>query len=232
MPHYLFQLLSHNFFENKSCLELGDGVRSSGKSEWTACEEIDEIWYQLIMDDQSMLKNYRLPLVFIASQSIALHWLSLIINFYWSINKALYIICDSLVFAHQNVVSIHVNDKSSNVFILKVITLRNRSHVALHFFSSRSQMTLKCVKEKWHTAARVSLMFLLCFDIFCGLLLNRCTATWNLLILYNEQKTLCWQIVVVSPGAHLAKNCESQSRTIESQFKKQQVLNWKCLAFM
>lgn len=42
-PHYLFQLLPHNFFENKSCLELGDGVRSSGKSEWTACEEIDEI---------------------------------------------------------------------------------------------------------------------------------------------------------------------------------------------
>ena len=106
-------------------------------------------------------------------------------------NKVFYIICDSLVCAHQNVVSIHVNDKSSNFFILKVITLRNRSHVALHFFSSRSQMTLKCVKEKWHTAARVSLMFLLCFDIFCGLLLKKFTATWNLLILYNEQKTLC-----------------------------------------
>ena len=98
-----------------------------------------------------MFKNYRLPLVIIASQSIALHWLSLIINFCWSINKAFYIICDSLVFAHQNVVSIHVNDKRSNFFIVKVITLTNRSHVILHFFSNRTQMTLKCVKEKWHT---------------------------------------------------------------------------------
>ena len=29
------------------------------------------------------------------------------------------------------------------------------------------------------------------------------------------------KIVVVSPGTHLVKNCESQSRTIESEFKKQ-----------
>ena len=171
------------------------------------------------MDDQSRLKNYWLPLVIIASQSIALHWLSLIINIYSSMNKVFYIICDSLVCAHQNVVSIHVNDKSSNFFILEVITYTNRHHVVLHFFSNRS---LKCVKEKWHTAACVSLMFLRCFDIFCDLSLNWCTATWNLLILYNEQKTLCWQIVVVSPGAHLAKNHESQ-------FKKQRVQNWKCL---
>ena len=31
------------------------------------------------------------------------------------------------------------------------------------------------------------------------------------------------QIVMVSPGTHLVKNHESQSRTIESQFKNQQV---------
>ena len=115
-------------------------------------------WWNLIsvMDDQSMLKNYRLPSVIIGSQSIALHWLFLIMNFYWSINKAFYIICDSLVFSHQNVVSIHVNDKSSNFFVLKVITLANRSHVAVHFFSNRSQVMLKCVKKKWNTAARVT----------------------------------------------------------------------------
>ena len=29
------------------------------------------------------------------------------------------------------------------------------------------------------------------------------------------------KIVMVSPGTHLVKNCESQSRTIESEFKKQ-----------
>ena len=36
------------------------------------------------------------------------------------------------------------------------------------------------------------------------------------------------QIVMVSPGTHLVKNHESQSRTIYSQFKKC-VQNWKCL---
>lgn len=112
-PIIYVQLLPHNFFENKSCLELEDGVRSSGKSECTACEEIVEIWYQLIMDDQLMLKNYRLPLVIIASQSIALHWLSLIINIYWSMNKVFYIICDSLVCAHQNVPPISLSWRSS-----------------------------------------------------------------------------------------------------------------------
>ena len=34
---------------------------------------------------------------------------------------------------------------------------------------------------------------------------------------------------MVSPGAHLVKNFESHSRTIESQFKKQEVLTWKML---
>ena len=31
------------------------------------------------------------------------------------------------------------------------------------------------------------------------------------------------QIVIVSPGTHLVKNHESQTRTIQSQFKKQRV---------
>ena len=33
------------------------------------------------------------------------------------------------------------------------------------------------------------------------------------------------QIVMVSPGTHLVKNHESQSRTNESQFKKQRILH-------
>ena len=38
------------------------------------------------------------------------------------------------------------------------------------------------------------------------------------------------QIVMVSPGTHLVKSIESQSRNIESQIKKKniQVCNWKC----
>ena len=36
------------------------------------------------------------------------------------------------------------------------------------------------------------------------------------------------QIVMVSPGTHLVKSYESQSRTNESKLKKR-VRNWKCL---
>ena len=35
----------------------------------------------------------------------------------------------------------------------------------------------------------MSLMFLPQFDVFCDLLLNRCTATWNLFVLYNKEIT-------------------------------------------
>ena len=28
---------------------------------------------------------------------------------------------------------------------------------------------------------------LITFDVFCDLLLNRCTATWNLFVLYNKE---------------------------------------------
>ena len=34
------------------------------------------------------------------------------------------------------------------------------------------------------------------------------------------------------PGTYLVKNHESQSRTIKSQFKKQWLLNWKCLGII
>ena len=57
--------------------------------------------------------------------------------------------------------------------------------------SNRSQMTSKCGKNKkvaHEPQASVSLMFLPQFDVFCDLLLNRSTATWNLFVLYNEQK--------------------------------------------
>ena len=41
-----------------------------------------------------------------------------------------------------------------------------------------------------------------------------------------------WSVIlleIVSPGIHLVKKLESQSRTIETQFKKQRVRNWKSL---
>ena len=71
-----------------------------------------------------------------------------------------------------------------------MLYLTNRFHVAMRLFSNRSQMTSKCGKNKKlaHQAQpSVSLMFLPRFDVFCDLLLNRCTATWNLFVLYNKE---------------------------------------------
>ena len=54
---------------------------------------------------------------------------------------------------------------------------------AMRLFSNRSQMTSKCGRGRvchW--------CFLPHFDVLCDLLLNRPTATWNLFVLYNDQK--------------------------------------------
>ena len=84
-----------------------------------------------------------------------------------------------------------------------VVCLTNRFHVAMRLFSNRSQMTSKCGKNKKvaHEAQpSVSLMFLPHFDILCDLLLNRCTATWNLFVLnhkelkYKEKKPFYFKI--------------------------------------
>ena len=79
--------------------------------------------------------------------------------------------------------------RSSNT--LFNIDLTNRFHVAVRLFSNRSQKTSKCGKNKkvaHKPKPSVSLMFLPHFHIFCDLLLNRRTATWNLFVLYNNEK--------------------------------------------
>ena len=67
----------------------------------------------------------------------------------------------------------------------------NRFHVAVHMFSNRSQRTSKCGKNKKVTHSAVPpvpvFFFLPHFDIICDLLLNRCTATWNLFVKINRQ---------------------------------------------
>ena len=77
------------------------------------------------------------------------------------------------------------------------VYLTNRFHVAMHLFSNRSQMMLKCGKNKKvpHEAQpSVSLMFLPHFDVLCDQLLNRRTATWNLFVLYNKKiKIIIWK---------------------------------------
>ena len=57
-------------------------------------------------------------------------------------------------------------------------------------FCNRSQMMSKCGKNKkvaCEVQPSVSLMFLPHFDVLCDLLLNRCTATWNLFVLFNKE---------------------------------------------
>ena len=52
-------------------------------------------------------------------------------------------------------------------------------------------MTSDCGKNNevaYEPQASVSLMFLPHFDVLCDLLPNRPTATWNLFVLYNDQK--------------------------------------------
>ena len=71
-----------------------------------------------------------------------------------------------------------------------MINLTNRFQVSMCLFSNRSPMMSKCGKNKnvAHEAQlSVSLMFVLHFDVLCDLLLNRCTATWNLFVLYNKE---------------------------------------------
>ena len=68
--------------------------------------------------------------------------------------------------------------------------LTNRFQVAVRLFSNRLQTTSKCGKNKKvaHEAQpSMPLMFLPHFDVLCDLLLNRHTATWNLLVLYNKE---------------------------------------------
>ena len=69
--------------------------------------------------------------------------------------------------------------------------LANRFYVAVRLLSNRSQMTLKCGKSKKveHEAIAECVTDILIppFDVFCDLLLNRRTATWNLIVLYNNE---------------------------------------------
>ena len=74
--------------------------------------------------------------------------------------------------------------------VMKVVYLTNRFHVAERLFSNRSQMTSTCDKNKrvaHETQPSVSLMFLTRFDVLCDLLLNKRTATWHLLVLYDKE---------------------------------------------
>ena len=61
----------------------------------------------------------------------------------------------------------------------------SRFHVAVRLFSNRSQKTSKCGKNMVTHSAIAScatFLFLPHFYVICDLLLNRCTAGWNIFV--------------------------------------------------
>ena len=80
------------------------------------------------------------------------------------------------------------------------IYLTNRFHVAVRLFSNRSQVTSKCGKnKKWHTR-RSSYHILTSSVIYCWI---RRTATWNLFVLYNNEKPFYFKIFQLNAKAGL-----------------------------
>ena len=81
----------------------------------------------------------------------------------------------------------------SIVNVVRISSSTNKFHVAMRLCSNRSQMTSKCGKNKRGAhqviAECVTQMFLPHFGVFSDLLLNRCTATWNLFVLFNNKQT-------------------------------------------
>ena len=93
--------------------------------------------------------------------------------------------CLLMVYYNNNIINNH-----TGLRILSMMHhLTNRFHVAMGLFSNnRSQMTSKCGKNQKGDirGAAECVTDAPHFDILCDLLLNRCTATWNLFVSYNR----------------------------------------------
>ena len=72
-------------------------------------------------------------------------------------------------------------------------------YVAMHLFRNRQQMTSRCGKEfEKDVTQESSPVFSPHFDVFCGLLLNRRTATWNLSVLYDKERKHVNEVICTS----------------------------------
>ena len=117
-------------------------------------------------------------------------------EFFFSIYKLYYII-SSVMHAFWLVLTYDLlEDRCIDDIIIKtfyfcifnsLLNKTNRFQVAMRLFSNRSQRTSKCGKNISDTlscASCATFLFLPHFDVICDLLLNRCTATWNLFVKY------------------------------------------------
>ena len=86
----------------------------------------------------------------------------------------------------------HIDDVIIKTFFNSLLYKTNRFQVAVRLFSNRSQRTSKCGKNISDTlscASCATFLFLPHFDVIYDLLLNRCTATWNLFV-----KQICFTL--------------------------------------
>ena len=96
----------------------------------------------------------------------------------------------------------------------------NRFHGSVGLFSDRSQKTSKCGKtaitDTLACGSCATSLFLPHFDVFCDLLLNRHTATWNLFV------KLTHDITTVLQGASIYKK---QTRRVLQEIKDTTKMN-------
>ena len=75
-------------------------------------------------------------------------------------------------------------DQEFDIYLIKFVQcmqlyIQRLKSYCLKFFKNQ----IRYIKE---ISTFLSLMFLPYFDVVCDLLKDRCTATWNLFVLYNE----------------------------------------------
>ena len=91
-----------------------------------------------------------------------------------------------LITLTSTLIILDITKTSSNncLVYVSVLKLTNRFHVAVHLSFNRSQMTSKCGKSKKVAHEAIAECVTVCH---CDLLKDRCTATWNLSVLYNKE---------------------------------------------
>ena len=95
-----------------------------------------------------------------------------------------------------------------SVYFNSLLYETNWFQVDIRLISNRSQRTSKCGRNIGDTlgcASWATFLFLPHFDVICDLLLNRCTATWNLFVKYNvrENQSKCLGISAYFKNSHL-----------------------------
>ena len=125
-------------------------------------------------------------------------WLNQIKGKLWFALTMFYYVISSVMYAFWLVLTYDlledrcIDDVIIKTFFNSLLYKTNRFQVAVRLFSNRSQRTSKCGKNISDTlswALCATFLFLPHFEVICDLLLNRCTATWNLFVKYAHSKS-------------------------------------------